>query len=316
MEVSRRRVIRASAAVLAATGLSACGPAGGPAPKESISSARPQGGSGVTLRWLGNNAWDIRFGSTTILIDPWLTRFKTGTYTPGGTRPDTPLTTDPTKIDPYVSTASLILVCHGHYDHIADVPYVARRTGAKVLGTESHLNMLRALGVPEAQLTTVSGGTRLDEAGYVIEVFHSLHSMSGSPPQVPFPGTRVGGVPPRPQTVADLVEGGTLAYLITIGGSFRVLALSSGNFDEQALAGVRPDLAIVAAGGAPGYAGRLMPTIGNPKWVLPTHWDDFDYPLDEPARDWGGLQTLHDAVTAASPGTQFVKLEHRQTFTP
>jgi L-ascorbate metabolism protein UlaG (beta-lactamase superfamily) len=272
------------------------------------------GGSGVTLRWLGNNAWDIRFGSTTILVDPWLTRFATGTYTPTGTRPDTPLSVDPALIDPHISAATLILVCHGHFDHMGDVPYLARKTGAKVLGTASHVNVLRAMDVPQEQLVTVSPGTRLNQDGYLIEVLHALHSLSGTPPAVPFPGTR-DTVPPRPRTVADLVEGGTLAYQITIGNALRILALSSGNFDASALAGVRPDLALVPAGGASGYAGRLMATIGNPRVVLATHWDDFDYPLAQPARDWGGLQALRESVLAASPTTRFVKLEHLQTFT-
>ena len=322
MGISRRQLLASSALA----GLAACGSEEAPdAGRSAPSSAPGAGGSasgaggsaaGVSLRWLGNNAWDIRFGSTTILIDPWLTRFKTGTYTPEGIRPDTPLSSDPAKIDPHVGKADLILVGHGHYDHITDVPYIAKKTGAKVLGTESHLNMLKALSVPNEQTTTVKAGTRLEFAGYTVEVFHALHALSGQPPQVPFPGTRLGAVPPRPMTVADLVEGETLAYLITVDGRFRILALSTGNFDEQALAGVRPDLAIVAAGGERGYAGRLMGVIGNPKYVLPTHWDDFDVPLDEPARDWGGLTALQQAVAAASPGTKFVKLEHLQTFTP
>lgn len=98
------------------------------------------------LRWLGNNAWQISFGTTTILIEPWLTRFKTGTYTPEGIRDDTSLTVDPTRIDPYIGHADVVLVSHGHYDHMTDVPYIAGRTGATVLGTESHHNMLRARG--------------------------------------------------------------------------------------------------------------------------------------------------------------------------
>jgi L-ascorbate metabolism protein UlaG (beta-lactamase superfamily) len=317
MSVSRRGLLRTSAAALAAGGLSACGAGSHPSPSTSPSPAATPtgsaGGVGVRLRWLGNNAWEIRFGSTTLLIDPWLTRFRTGTYTPAGTRPDTPISVDPGKIDPYLDAATMILVCHGHFDHIADVPYLAHKTAAKVLGTTSHLNLLRALDVPDRQLVTVAGGTRLDQPDYSIQVLHSLHSLSGTPPAVPFPGTR-DSVPPRPRTVADLVEGGTLAYQITIGGRYRILAFSSGNFDPQALAGIRPDLAILAAGGAPGYAGRLMAAIGNPPVVLPTHWDDFDYPLAQPARDWGGLQALRDTVTAASPHTRFVTLDHLQTF--
>jgi L-ascorbate metabolism protein UlaG (beta-lactamase superfamily) len=280
------------------------------------------GTSGVTLRWLGNNAWEISFGATTILIDPWVTRFPTGAYGPTGARPDTPLVIDHAIVDRYLPRATLILVCHGHFDHLADVPYVAQRTGAAVLGTETHLNLLRALDTPPAQLTHVSGGEFLQYDGFTVEVFRSLHSLTGNAgarKQVPFPGTRPGPTPPRPSTIADLVEGGTLAYQITIGERFRILALSTANFSENELRGLRPDLAIVATGGGsvPDYAGRLMRTLGRPRWVLPTHWDDFDFPLSEPAHELGtSVATLRDAVAAASPHTTFQRLDHDATFTP
>jgi L-ascorbate metabolism protein UlaG (beta-lactamase superfamily) len=323
--LSRRRLLGASTAVtgaaVATAALTACTDdeaAAGPATRWT---GKP-GSSGVTLRWLGNNAWEISFGATTILIDPWVTRFPTGTYTPAGTRPDTPLVVDRPTVDRYLPRANLVLVCHGHFDHMADVPYVAEKTGAAVLGTESHVNMLRALGTRAEQLTMVRGGEYLQYDGYTVEVFQSLHSLTGSTgprKQVPFPGTRPGGTPaPPPTTVADLVEGGTLGYQLTVGERFRILVLSTANFIERELTGLRPDLAIVAAGGASvhDYVGRLMRVLGKPTWVLPTHWDDFDYPLSEPARDWGGLQPLRDAVAAASPKTTFVKLDHLATFTP
>jgi hypothetical protein len=59
-----------------------------------------------------------------------------------------------------------------------------------------------------------------------------------------------------------------------------------------------------------------MRALNHPTWVLPTHWDDFDLPLARPARDFGGLRPLRDAVAAASPPTTFVTLDHLQTFTP
>ncbi|GIH15505.1 MBL fold metallo-hydrolase [Rugosimonospora africana] len=319
--LTRRRLLGASTAVATAT--IAAEVARPTSAVAATVSATPSwqgapGSSGVHLRWLGNNAWEITFGTTTILIDPWLTRFKTGTYTPEGIRDDTPLTVDPTKIDPYIRGANLILVCHGHYDHMTDVPYIAARTGATVLGTESHHNMLRALGAPASQFCTVRGGEYLQYDGFTVEVFRSLHSMTGASKQVPYPGTRPGTVPPRPTTVADLVEGDTLAYQITIGERFRILALSTANFVERELSGLRPDLAIVAAGGGTvhDYVGRLMGTLDHPTWVLPTHWDDFDYPLNQPAVDWGGLQPLQQAVKAASPKTTFVNLDHLEMFTP
>jgi len=326
MNKTRRQLL--TAAALAAGGAVATGAMVGstaPAAPRPTADGRfhgPPGSSGVTLRWLGNNAWEISFGSTLILVDPWLTRFPTGTYGPTGTRADTPLVTDPAIVDRYVTRADLVLVGHGHFDHMADVPYVAARTGAGVLGTESHVNQLRALGTPEAQLGVVRGGELLQYDGYTVEVLPSLHSLTGTATttrkQVPFPGTRPGPVPPRPVVVADLVEGGTLAYQITVAERFRILALSTANFIERELAGRRPDLAIVAVGGRSlvDYPGRLMRTLDRPTWVLPTHWDDFDLPLDQPARDYGALQPFRAAVAAASPHTTLVTLDHTQTFTP
>src|SRR4051794_691330 len=96
----RRLLLRGSAGVagvLAVTGLA--GDAGDAAPAAASSRwhGKP-GSSGVTLRWLGNNAWEVTFGTTTILIDPWVTRFPTGTYTTG-TRADTPLVIDEATVD-------------------------------------------------------------------------------------------------------------------------------------------------------------------------------------------------------------------------
>jgi hypothetical protein len=53
--------------------------------------------------------------------------------------------------------------------------------------------------------------------------------------------------------------------------------------------------------------------LGEPRWVLPSHWDDYDLPLDQPARDWGGLQRLRSAVAAARPSATFLQLAHAET---
>lgn len=328
--VNRRRLLAGSAAAgAAALALGAAVPAAS-ADRIPDGSRQPKsrfqgkaGTSGITLRWLGNNAWKITFGTKTILIDPWVTRFPTGTYA-GGTRAGTRLFTDKTLVDRYITGADLILVGHGHFDHIADVPYVATKTGAGVLGTETHVNLLQKMGAPPAQLGVVSGGEHLQYDGFTVEVFASLHSLTGvdttKNKQVPFPGTRPGPLLKihEPRTVADLVEGGTLAYQITIADKFRILALSTANFIERELTGLQPDLAIVAAGGRSvhDYVGRLMRALNQPTWVVPTHWDDFDLPLDEPAKDFGALHPLRAAVAAASPTTTFVQLDHLQTFTP
>ncbi|GAA4214742.1 MBL fold metallo-hydrolase [Actinocatenispora rupis] len=317
--VSRRRLLAGS--VAGAAGLAGVAAAGSATrTPRTVSDTRPAAAGGVRLRWLGNNGWEIRFdtsnGTRTVLIDPWLTRFHTGTYSTAGADPNTPITVDTATIDRYALKADHILVTHGHYDHMTDVPYLASRTGATVLGTESHVNMMRALGAPADQLSVVRGGEYLECDGYTIRVLRSLHSMTGPRAQVPFPGTRPGAPPRRPRVISDLVEGETLAYLVTVG-DVGVVDFGGSNFSAADLAGVRPTVALVPAGGGSihSYVPRLLDALGHPGLVLPTHWDDFDYPLDQPARDWGGLSTLHSAVTAASPDARFTVLDHLETIT-
>jgi L-ascorbate metabolism protein UlaG (beta-lactamase superfamily) len=282
---------------------------------------------GMWLRWWGNNSWEIRVPSAdsgqtrTILIDPWLTRFHTGTYTQAGADPDTPISVNERLIDGYLDSGELradhILVTHGHYDHLTDVPYLAKRTGATVIGTETHLNLMLAMGAPAEQLSVATGGEYLTFDGYTIRVLRSLHSASGPRAKVPFAGTRPGAPPPCPKVISDLVEGGTLAYAVSSPGC-SVLNFGGSNFVESELEGLRPDILLVPPGGASvhEYIPRLLRATGRPRYVVPTHWDDFDHPLTEPARDWGGLDPLRAAVAEASPASRFVVVDHLETFAP
>ncbi|MQY26626.1 MBL fold metallo-hydrolase [Nocardia aurantia] len=314
---SRRALLGAGVAAAAALA-AAC--ASEPAAAPATTTTAP---SDTTLRWWGNNGWEIRAGARTVLIDPWLTRFRTGTYTPQGADPRSPLSVDTALIDSYVDSGQLradhILVTHGHYDHLTDVPYLAQRTGATVLGTETHLNLMAALGAPENQLALVTGGEQLDFDGYSIRVLRSLHSEVGTRTQIAYPGTRPGypaTKPPRPQVISDLVEGGTLAYQVTAGGR-SVLNFGGSNYIESELAGLRPDVVLLPTGGARvhDYVPRLLTVLGHPRLVLPTHWDDFDYPLGEPARDAGGLEPLRKAVAAADPHATFRVPAHLEVVT-
>jgi L-ascorbate metabolism protein UlaG (beta-lactamase superfamily) len=285
----------------------------------------PRGTSRMTVRWWGNNGWEIRVpgstGTKTILIDPWLTRFKTGTYTPAGADPRTPLSVNKALIDGYLDRGELradhILVTHGHYDHLTDVPYLAKRTGATVFGTETHLSLMAALGAPEDQLAIASGGEDLTFDGYSIRILRSLHSATGERARVPFPGSRPLSRRDRPRVIEDLFEGGTLAYAVS-GGGASVVDFGGSNYVESELAGLRPDVVLLPVGGAKvtQYVPRLLRTLGNPRFVAATHWDDFDLPLGQAHDPNGGVEVLRKAVTAASPASEFVVLDHLGSFTP
>lgn len=142
-----------------------------PAPK----SGGP-GSSGVNMTWFGTDGWEITFGNKTILFDPWFSRFETGFFA-GKFNPATPLKVEEAMIDQHVKKAEQILIGHGHWDHMADIPYIAKKTGAQVIGSETHANVLRATGVAEGKIVQVKGGEHMQFDGYTIEVFPALHSM-------------------------------------------------------------------------------------------------------------------------------------------
>src|SRR5436309_1272642 len=114
------------------------------------------GSAGVSFKWFGTDGWEITFGNKTILFDPWFSRFDSGFFT-GKFNPNATLPLDEALIGQHVKKADHILIGHGHWDHMADVPYIAKKTNAMVIGSEIHDStprLLRALNYPKIVLPT------------------------------------------------------------------------------------------------------------------------------------------------------------------
>jgi L-ascorbate metabolism protein UlaG (beta-lactamase superfamily) len=286
----------------------------------------------ITLRHLGAAGWEISDGERVILLDPYLSRLRItgqfGTYTtpalPGDTRrvfgPDDDLVPDPAAVDAYITRADFILHSHSHFNHTIDMPYIARKTGATVIGTESTTNLARAGGVPEAQLLSVHGGEDWEFGSFSVKVIPSLHSaLNGKH----FFDSRV---VPRdfkgPRRVGSDIEGGTLAYLLRLAG-YQILWFGSMNYIEREVQGLRPDVAMIAAARQRleihDYTGRLMRALGLPRLVIATHWDEqsfpFGAPQDERLREAEGFVR---EVKAVSPRTRVILPRHfeRHTLPP
>lgn len=269
--------------------------------------------AGTVFRWLGTAGWRIDHGGRTVLFDPYLTRFTTGLYVDGGKAfdPATPLVTDPALVDPRIGSPELLLVSHSHWDHINDVPYIAARTGAPVVGTETTYHLLRALDVPAGQLIVVKGGEVLDfGGGLTVEVVASRHSRNDQRRYFA-PGTLNALPPRRPATVGDLPEGDTLAFQVGFDGGPTAFLTGASDFAEREAAGLRPDLAMIAVPGSAathGYVPRLMRALGNPRTVVPVHWDTFESALVNPVRPdpHMDLAAFTAQVAQASPQTRVV----------
>ena len=76
-----------------------------------------------------------------------------------------------------IGGADYIFAGHSHADHIADIPFIAKRFGAKVIGSRTTINLALSAGVDKAQLTTISGGEKLDFKDFSVQVIESQHAV-------------------------------------------------------------------------------------------------------------------------------------------
>jgi L-ascorbate metabolism protein UlaG (beta-lactamase superfamily) len=283
----------------------------------------------VNFTYMGTAAWGITYNSLVILIDPYLSRIN-GPAPPGSpyrrasgdSRPtygwDDVATPETATVASHTPRADLILVTHAHYDHILDVPAIALRTRALVIGHESTQNILRAYGVPEEQLLTVRGGEDYDFGGFSVKVIPSIHSALDHKHY--YSSLQAPAGMKAPLTLREMhPEGGTLAYLIRLSRQ-QILAFGAMNYIEREIAGLDPDVLIVGAGASRkeiyNYSGRLMRTLNFPKLVLPTHWDNFLLPFTaSQLRELDALQLFVREIEAVSPHTRVVIPEYFTTFT-
>lgn len=277
----------------------------------------------------GAAGWSITDGETVILLDPYLSRIRfqgrrygptDATEIPNDSRPVVKMNEVPSidtdTIDAHVPRADYVLLSHSHFNHCMDVPYIATRTGATVIGTESTANIALNGGVPDDQIHAVRGGEDYAFETFSLRVIPSLHSALSCKLYRDF-----GTVPPssEPLSLDEYVEGGTLAYLLRLGGR-EILLFGSMNYIEREVEGLRPDVAFIAA--APprleihDYTARLLGCLGCPGLVVATHWDDQGLPFGAP-QDSALKHTrlFIEEVEAVSPRSRVVVPLHFQTIT-
>ena len=112
------------------------------------------------ISWLGHGTFLLTSpGGVRILIDPWLT--------------DNPACPPACKKVPAVD---LILVTHGHSDHIGDLLLAARSTMAPVVGIVELCRWVEAKGIMEVRPMN-KGGT-LEVGGISVTMVEAQHSSS------------------------------------------------------------------------------------------------------------------------------------------
>ncbi|HEY4280580.1 MAG TPA: metal-dependent hydrolase [Conexibacter sp.] len=116
----------------------------------------------MELRFLGQSAFSLRDGTTTVLTDPFLTG-----------NPRAAASAD--EVD-----ATTILLSHGHADHLGDTVPIAKRTGATVVAIVELANEIAGQGV-DVRDPNLGGMVRFDWGSVkLVPAWHTAVSPSGT----------------------------------------------------------------------------------------------------------------------------------------
>jgi L-ascorbate metabolism protein UlaG (beta-lactamase superfamily) len=235
----------------------------------SDSAARPR--DGVRVIYLGINGYQFEFKGHALLVDPYFSRVDLLSVALGSR-----IQPNAARIDDGLSQlapkADAILVTHGHFDHLLDVPAVMAKTRARLIASASSVDLAKRADASSGDAVKPGDVRRIGP--WTIRVLAATHDRLFG--KVPFDqtGSRAG----EPQRAADWICGEPLAFLIEVNG--QRIYIDSGGTPAQLPPNERVDLAILGMA-LPDSRARLAAALTRlrPRYVLPSHQDDFFRPL-------------------------------------
>jgi L-ascorbate metabolism protein UlaG (beta-lactamase superfamily) len=283
------------------------------------------GQTGLRFTYFGAAGWEISDDDVTVLIDPYISRIRyVDRQHPDDDRRayarDEVGDWDTELIDRLITKADFILVHHSHYDHLGDVPYIAKKTGAKVIGSETTITILRAYGIPDDQLYAVGGGEDYQFENFSVRVIPSIHSALDEKHYFDSRRYDRNTELEAPLRIDQFIEGGSLMFLARFD-DHSVLTMGSMNFIERELEGLTPDILLAGINGSRlglyNYDERLVRVTGNPPVIIPTHWDSFTLPyeMSQQSNVDQKLIPFRDTVAEISPESRVVIPVHLEPFT-
>ena len=226
------------------------------AQKESPAASTAQ--SKTELLWLGQAGFRIKTPTgKIILIDPWLSA---GPKTPPIYK------TDFAALGPI----DILLVTHGHVDHLGDAPAIAKLNNTKLYGPADMVTPLILSGNLPAEL-----GHRFNKTGHVN----------------PAPGIKITAVQaehssllvlknPATDKMEALPGGEAMGYIIELENGFKIWHMGdTGLFGDMKFISehYKPDLVLIPIGGNftmdPDDAAYALKTWIKPKMVTPMHYN-------------------------------------------
>jgi L-ascorbate metabolism protein UlaG (beta-lactamase superfamily) len=251
--------------------------------------AGPAQAEQARLQWFGQAAFKLTTpGGKVILIDPFLTA-----------NPKTPEAyKDLDKLGP----VDLILVTHGHGDHIGDAVEIAKRTGAKVaLNADLGRTFVALQWLEMSQLIRFnkSGPIAPLGEGITVTMVHAEHSSDV--------------LHKHPETGAESMHPGgePAGFVITLENGYTLYhAGDTGVFADMAFIAsyYRPQLALLPIGGHftmdPAHAAYAVRELLRTPTVIPMHYGTFPVLKGTPEAFQTALGDSASRVLVMTPGQE------------
>jgi L-ascorbate metabolism protein UlaG (beta-lactamase superfamily) len=256
----------------------------------------------MQLTWWGTAHFRIESGGETILIDPYLSR-----------NPDAKPVV---KLKPgEVTRADRILVTHGHFDHIMDVPLIASKTRATVYAEPVAGATLVKNGLDPRQLETVTGDGQTFDFGAVKAQAHFSRHVTFDRRLLLTTLARINiRIFAMLKYLREFPCGQVLSWRLTSeGASIHHFGSAGSTPGELSRLAARPtDLLLVPLQGHTRISDIALNFVKalKPRTVIPHHQDDFFPPISrmvdiEPFRREVKRECPHTGVNVIAPGESF-----------
>lgn len=234
----------------------------------------------VTGTWLGATTILFDDGQTQILIDSFFTR---PSLTDILLR--RPVASDAASVNDAlyqndITRLAAIVTTHTHFDHALDLGAVANRTDAIVLGSPSAARIARGAGVPEPQISIVTGTATRQFGNFEIQLVPTEHSPFGWRGRVPLAGS-IETPLETPARVTEFKAGISFSVVVRHPEGTAIVQSSSG-LTRGALDNVSADVVFLGTAMLSGFGRSYAQSYWNElvtstgvRRVFPVHFEDY-----------------------------------------